>query len=294
MYPGTPKDRELLVLRDVTPEFDPIAHSQIHGHALKLGPIISLPDDKESAGDVALLEHGKRAENEVDALVPLEAPQVEERGGFEFWVLDSRCVCLKVYTVGDDLDKGGVQSPADQIELRALGYGYDRAASKDPGEGRLENDGSRCSEDACLAEGGSSEEMMDEEYGGGVDPERREEGHFVDIFNHDVEVESAENPLEVPGRSQPECVSTPDPVDFDSICLDDRVATGPPRNQDGDLMAQLRDTPEGLVQMYLGSAGLGVLEVLPIDYENVHVNAFSGAGVGRLEQRIHHPVHEPG
>ena len=111
--------------------------------------------------------------------------------------------------------------------------------------------------------------MVHEEHDGGVGPQRGEQGHLVEVLDHDIEPAVRQAAPVVEGGGQPEAVPASRPMDFEAAQPGRAGSLWPPRAQERDRVAPLRQPPEDLEEVDLGASGLGIFGIEPVQDEDV-------------------------
>ena len=120
------------------------------------------------------------------------------------------------------------------------------------------------------------EEVMQDDEQRPAHIERRVERNLVEIVDDDVEARGIERPAQRQRHREVERVAPAAAEHADAVDrLFARDAVERVREQH-DLVPARRDPPEDLVQVHLGAAGLGILDVAPVDDEDAHALTLLG------------------
>ncbi len=206
----------------------------------------------------------------------------------------------KVDAVVDDDDLLVGHAPVPEVGGRALRHRHDRDSSEGPRDGTFEDPGQGGHRQGGLLKGRGAEEVMHDENHRDAGPEGHEEWHLVQVLHHHVvATQSVMTPCEG-GHVEAEGVASPDPVHADPV---DDLECGGPREAGGqkcDLVAPGREATEDLVEVGLGTPGLGVLPVQPVDDEDPQEQVSLPLrfvllhGSRMLVEGVQDSVHEPG
>ncbi len=166
----------------------------------------------------------------------------------------------------DDGDSFRLKAALLQIDLRASGDRLYRHALVRRQHPPLRNPHRRRHRESGLAKGGRPEQMRHDRGDRYSAPPGRKKRRFVDVLDQQIETripDSAKRTLRIPRKGIAVARSdNPHPIDR----LLGR-SPRPPGNEQSNLVTAAGEAAENLVQVDLGSAGLRIPAILPIDDE---------------------------
>jgi hypothetical protein len=101
-------------------------------------------------------------------------------------------------------------------------------------------------------------------------PERSVKGDLIEILDYNVIVVGAEVPLEIATGEKCVGVAIAHTVDFDPVEIHSRRSAVPRAAEEVDLVPARNYAREDFPQMKLGSAGLRIQVILPVEDEYPH------------------------
>jgi len=230
--------------------------------------VISLSGDQQANRDPIVPEMGNGLEDEVHPFVSLQPTKVEDGGLGTPLTVGAGGQPIKLYAVRYHRDVVRGHPPVPEVCGRTLGHSHRWEIPENPWDGTLEEPGGSCHREGGFVEGRGSEKVMDKEDYRRPGPKGHENWDLVQVLNHYLEVFRVQRPLQVEGKPETEGHPSSDPVDLDTVEGFQRKTPTESRGNQGDVVAPSGQPAEHLVEVRLGSPGLGVQPIQPVDNEN--------------------------
>ncbi len=170
----------------------------------------------------------------------------------------------------NDRDAAPGNSPCHQIVPGALTDGVESGLAIHPGNRTLGEVDQRCHRPGHFLKCGLSEQVRHDDAKGEPGHVRQEERQLVDVLHHDVPLGVGEGMPHCRARETGKAVATAMPFHGDSPDFGGWHRSRPAGTDQMHRMAPSDQPGEQLEDVQLGSAGIRILQVLPVHQENSH------------------------
>src|SRR5438093_22678 len=268
--PRTTQQPTLIRLGHEPEEPRSLAQAQRPRQALEARTVIAPSGDFEDQVGTRLPRECQGPEGDLHSFITLEAPHVQERrlAGSRFGGVGG--VPGRIHARINDFDPLPGHPPAHQVVARALRDSVKPRAAIRPGDGPLGRPHDTGDRPARFPERSRAEEVWHEGAERPVGERREEQRELVDVFDHDVIGVRPQQPAHYAARVQRERVSPARAMHPQAIEVRLARRPRPTARHQVDRVAAARQAPEDFMQVRLGTPGVWVLAVVPVDEQDSH------------------------